>query len=54
MMAFGTEIYGGDAPAPVDFRRDSATVAPPVGHFSFRLLESFLVRQLCQKALDRS
>ena len=53
-MKFDTEIYGGNAPAPVDFRTDSTTVAPPVGRFSFRLLRSFLVRRLSQKPLDGS
>ena len=52
-MAFDTEIYDGDAPATVDFRRDSATVAPPVGRFSFRL-RSFLVHRVYQKPLDGS
>ena len=33
-----TEVCGEDTPAPADFRTDSATLAPPVGHFGFRQL----------------
>ena len=35
-MKLDTDVYGGDAPAAVNFRTDLATIAPPVGHFSFR------------------